>query len=148
MKRLPRKFSLPTETAKVLREEIQSGHWGRWLPGEHELCARLHVSRPTLRQALSQLQREGWLRRADQGKRREIAGAPRRVPSATSDQVVLLTPSASKSSDSFSIFWIDALREHLAEAGYHLDVHVSSAVYGHRPARALESLVERLRPAG
>jgi LacI family transcriptional regulator len=47
-----------------------------------------------------------------------------------------------------TVVWVDGLREHLAEAGYHLEVHEHPACYSGRPERALEALVSRLNPAG
>lgn len=52
MNRLPQKVSLVAQTASVILEEIESGRWIGSLPGEHELCAQLHVSRRTVRAAL------------------------------------------------------------------------------------------------
>lgn len=43
----------------ILDGEAQPGDK---LPGERKLCAEFGVTRPTLREALTQLQRDGWLR--------------------------------------------------------------------------------------
>jgi len=147
MNRLPQRLSLVAQTAAVLKDEIKAGRWTKRLPGEHELCSLLHVGRVTVRSALSQLQREGWLR-TSQGKRRELVGR-RRIPAARpSDRVVLLTRVRLANLQPFTVFWIDGLREHLAEEGYHLEIHEHPACYSGRPERALESLASRLHPAG
>src|SRR5205085_2774779 len=70
MKQLPQRLSLVAQTAGILREQITAGTWEH-LPGERELCARLRVSRPTLRLALEALRKEGLFHVA-QGKRRQI----------------------------------------------------------------------------
>jgi len=147
MNRLPQRLSLVAQTAAVLKDEIKAGRWTNRLPGEHELCALLHVGRVTLRSALTQLQREGWVR-TSRGKRREIV--PRRHAGRLkpSDRVVFLTPVRLASLQPFTIFWIDGLREHLAEEGYHLEVHEQPSCYSGRPERALVSLTSRLNPAG
>ena len=146
MKQLPHKTSLVSQTATVLKDEIHSGAWKKWLPGEHELCAELHVSRVTLRAALKQLQREGWVK-SSRGRRREIINAPSRRRPTKSHEVVLLTPSSLESSEPFAMFWIDSLREQLGSAGYHLNIHVRRAAYGRQPVRTLTTLIERLNPA-
>jgi len=136
MNRLPQRLSLVAQTAAVLKDEIKAGRWKNCLPGEHELCALLHVGRVTLRSALTQLQREGWVR-TSQGKRREIV--PRRGSGILkpSDRVVFLTHLPLQKLPMFAIVWIDGLREHLSEEGYHLEVHEHPACYSGRPERAL-----------
>jgi DNA-binding LacI/PurR family transcriptional regulator len=147
MKNLPRRISLVAQTASVLKEEIQAGRWSEELPGEHDLCALLHIGRVTLRSALSQLQRDGWLR-ASQGKRREIVQRRRAAVRARSDRVVLLSPLPLQNLQPNMVLWIDRLREHLSDAGYHLEVHGHRDCYTGRPERALESLALRVNAAG
>ena len=148
MKRLPQRTSLATQTAEVLREAIAAGQWPQWLPGEMELMQRLHVSRVTLRAALSLLERENLIT-GGQGKRREV-----RQPIAfsskqqTRQSVVLLTPAPLHRLPAATVFWIDELREHLDAAGWPLEIHESAAAYRRRPVHALEELAARLMPAG
>jgi DNA-binding transcriptional MocR family regulator len=129
MNRLPQKISLATQTAAVITEEISAGRWQRWLPGEYELSAQLHVSRKVIRAALEQLRREGLVK-CSRGKRREII--KRRMPGnkqSASSRVVFLMPAPLHSLSPFAIFLIDRLREHLAEAGYLLEIHSSRLPY-------------------
>jgi len=53
----------------VLRDWIRQGKWkpGDQLPGEYELCETFHVSRTVVRQALTELTTEGFIRR-EKGK--------------------------------------------------------------------------------
>lgn len=148
MKRLPQRASLVAQTAELLRETIASGQWPHWLPGELELTRRLHVSRVTLRAALSELEREKLIR-AGQGRRREIIRQRATRPvAALSRTVALLSPVPLHRLVTSTIFWIDELREHLTAAGWSLEVHESAAAYRRRPAHALEELAARLHPAG
>lgn len=147
MNNLPQKISLVTQTVSVLKNEIQLGRWSRQLPGEHELCALLHVGRVTLRSALSNLQREGWVR-TSRGRRREIVRDRSRIVRERSDRVVLLTPVPLHNLPPQTIYWIDGLREHISEAGYHLEVHGHRDCYSGRPEKALEALALRLNAAG
>lgn len=57
--------ALHEQAAEYIRGRIQSGEYpvGGQIPTENELCTLLGVSRPTLRQALDTLSREGWLMR-------------------------------------------------------------------------------------
>lgn len=63
---------------QILVAEIESGRFeeGDRLPGEHELCSTFDVSRTVVRQALSELEGEGWLTRR---KGRGTFVAPRKV---------------------------------------------------------------------
>lgn len=86
---IPQRVSLVAQTADVLQKEIERGVWKGCLPGEHALCARLRVSRPTLRGALKALQRAGWIE-VSQGKRRRLASPPKAVARGKKSQVSLL----------------------------------------------------------
>jgi DNA-binding LacI/PurR family transcriptional regulator len=147
MNNLPQKMSLVAQTAAVLKDEIRAGRWLKELPGEHDLRSVLHVGRVTLRSALTQLQREGWVR-ASQGRRRQIVRQTQPAGIVRSDRVVLLTPLALPELQPPTILWIDSLREHLSAAGYRLEVHNHRDCYSGRPERALESLAQRTQAAG
>jgi DNA-binding LacI/PurR family transcriptional regulator len=147
MSRLPQKISLVSQTASVLLEEIESGRWSRWLPGEHELSTHLHVSRRTIRAALEQLGQSGILRCA-WGKRREIVAVQKQHAQPSASRVVLLLPVPVLSLSPFGVFLIDQLREHLAEGGYMLETHASRVPYRARVPQELENLAQSLRPAG
>lgn len=56
---------LHSQVKEMLLEEILHGEYSKdtMLPSETELCARLNVSRGTLRQSVTSLEQEGYLRR-------------------------------------------------------------------------------------
>jgi DNA-binding LacI/PurR family transcriptional regulator len=147
MNKLPRKTSLVSQTGAVILDEIEAGRWSRWLPGEHELCAHLHVSRRTIRAALEELGHNGILK-CTQGRRRQIVTARDHSRKPASQRVVLLMPVPLLSLSPFSVFLIDHLREHLAEGGYTLETHASRVLYRARVPQELENLEASLRPAG
>ena len=144
--KVPQRVSLVTQTTGILKDNISAGFWSGQLPGEHELCLHLHVSRVTLRKALQELQREGWLR-SSQGKRREIVLRSRGVPSA-SQRVILLTESPLHLLHPFTIYWMDCLRGILSDAGYHLEIHTGQAVFGPNADRWLSKMHHQFHPAG
>ena len=143
---VPQKISLVTQTAGILRNNIQAGFWAGELPGEHDLCAQLQVSRVTLRQALKELRQEGWLC-SRQGKRHGIARRSRRAAGANR-RVVLLTESPLHLLQPFTIYWMDCLREHLNEAGYRLEIHTRGAAFGANGENALAQMQSLYHPAG
>lgn len=141
MDELPKRISLVAQTAALLRHGIRDGVWTGVLPGELALCERLQVSRVTLRAALEQLQREGWCR-AGQGQRRRILTPSRpRAGGVRADRVVLLSPLDLQQLPASTMFWVDALRDHLAAVGYRLEVVASHAAFSRHPARVLGTLV-------
>jgi DNA-binding LacI/PurR family transcriptional regulator len=102
----------------------------------------LHVSRPTVRAALSELRREGLIDvvhgRRSRILRQENTGQNR----APSKVVCMLSPVPLHGLRPFVMFLVDETREFLAEAGYRLEVETSPRYYTRRPNKALESLVQ------
>ena len=80
---LQRSVDLPLylQLRMSLEQRILNGEWGygAMLPAEHELCAEYGVSRGTLRQALAELEREGFVRR-EQGRGTFVTKAVQREP--------------------------------------------------------------------
>lgn len=145
---LPRKQSLVAQTVVIIKEQIQSGAWIPCLPSERKLGEILGISRVTLRAALALLQREGLLQTGP-GRRRSVAARKGKVlVTGARKIVVLLTPQPLHMLQPFTIYWIDHLRKHLGEAGYHLEVHYQQACYGARAALALEEIAKTMRPTG
>ena len=62
--------------------------------------------------------------------------------------MILLTPGPLQSLPASAIFWIDALRQHLAEAGHPLEIHAGRAAFGSSQEHSLARLVTGLQPAG
>lgn len=138
---LPKHGSLIAETVKSLREGIQSGFWTDFLPGERELSEFLQVSRPTLRSALKELQRMGWLSVSPR-RRRQITFQGARGNARNKRRVIAVLCSDSFADSSTPItFVMDVLRDKLTKAGFVVEFHSKRACFSSRPAKALEKLV-------
>jgi DNA-binding LacI/PurR family transcriptional regulator len=133
------------QTLDVLRRSIRTGAWKTSVPSESTLCAEYQVSRSTLRLALLQLTREGWIR-GGQGKRRRILRAKDFRKGKILHTVAFLTPFALHELPSPVLYSLDDLRDHLNEAGFKLQVRVKQGVYSARPQKALEELVRNTQP--
>lgn len=143
---IPKRISLTSQVVDLLRKGISEGEWSEFLPGERELCSRLAISRPTLRAALQELQKEGVIR-VDKTRRRRIVGSAR-ARKAASNVVCLLSPIPLYSVPPHTLFWIDEMRDHLIEAGYRLEIHHGERFYREDPNKSLASLVQQTRAAG
>lgn len=144
---IPQRVSLVAQTVASLRQGLADGLWHEHLPGELELSKRLQVSRMTLRRALAVLKGEGLLL-ARQGQRRRIAQPAQRAAPRRGRRVVLLTPLRLAELRPTVLFWVNDLTDHLAEAGFHLEIHLCPAAYSEQPAATLARLERELRPAG
>lgn len=140
---LPQRLSLVAQTVRSLHESIRAGHWRGHLPGERELSRHLQVSRGTLRAALQELQRKGWLVVAQRQRRRIPKQRPAPAGAASATVIGFLSPVPLQAFTLFQIFLLDELRAKLARAGYRLELHTNRECFAARPARVLENLVLR-----
>ena len=138
---LPQRVSLVAQTVQSLCDGIQAGHWQEHLPGERELCARLQVSRSTIRAALAELQRRGWLDVSNRRRRRITAERTARPAADHQKIVAILAPLTLRTMPPAAVLVIDALREQLAKTGWMVELHVNRACFSSKPGRALETLV-------
>ncbi len=139
---IPQRSSLVAETIRVLREAIQSGRWKQHLPGERRLCEEWHISRPTLRAALSALASEGLLT-ITQGKPTALISTAIQSSEVApkSLTICLLSPEPLHAMPPFTLLWLDELRSQLASEGHLLQVQGGrSWSAGKNPARALAAL--------
>jgi len=147
-RQLPRRQSLITQTLEFLKGEIARTVWTKKLPSERKLCEQLVISRGTLRAALDGLERAGLVKRR-QGCAWKITDGKKMLrPESSANYFILLAPQPLHLLSLFTIYWIDHLREHLNEAGYHLEIRAERACYTARPDRALEELTRNAAPAG
>lgn len=143
---IPKRISLTSQVVEVIRKGLVEGEWIEFLPGERELCNRFAVSRPTLRSALHELEKEGFIR-VDSTRRRRIL-RPEGVRKVLSKTVCLLTPIPLYAVPPHTLFWIDEMRDHLIDAGFKLEIHYGERFYREDPAKSLASLVHQTRAAG
>lgn len=134
--------SLIAQTASWLRRAIDAGAWSELLPGERELSARLGVSRPTLRQALKQLQREGVIHTSERKRWRIRRQAKRRqLPGDSRGSIGVLCARDPREFPSFQRTLVDAARQRLERNGFRVETLARPTCYSQRPGRALERLV-------
>lgn len=146
---LPQRSSLVAETVRALKEAIASGRWSEELPGERRLCDEWHISRPTLRAALTALAAEGVVTIAH-GKPTRLtpAAVVNAQPAQPSLTIGLLSPEPLHAMPPYVLLWVDELRSQLASEGHLLQVHVGRAWSGGKnPARALQALTSTVPAA-
>lgn len=124
-------------------DRIRGRVWVEWLPAERQLCRDLQVSRKTLRAALEELQRQGWLTVAG-SRRRAIANPPPEPKQrARTGRVVVLgcTPLA-EVHQPFTIA-LEDLQTHLHRGGFEMEVRISPRLAHRDCARTIEKLVRQ-----
>lgn len=137
MSKIPRRLSLITETASVLRQRIQDGDWRLHLPGELELSAQLQVGRNTIRSALKILEQEGLVVTRN-GQRREIADRP--ASARGTRRAVLLMAKPENEYPSSTSEWIREAQNRLEVQGWDFRTLVEPDLYRGNPVSALRSL--------
>lgn len=128
-------------TVRQLREALAKGLWEDHLPSETVLCAKLHVSRRTIRSALAQLIREKWLRSRGRGSTLAVSRSVRprsRTPSAT--VIRYLSPRRSELNDHSTQVEENALREYVGRAGFRLEFACHPNLYERFSARRMKEV--------
>lgn len=145
MKSLPKRQSLVSQTAEILRGEIRQGTWRELLPGERALCETLQVSRNTLRSALAQLNRDGVIRSEHGAGNRILSKPSHRKRELQSHDVALLAPEAIERLRPSQTLWIGELRAMLIERGCRLHVFHGRQYFRANPGPVLQKLVDQNR---
>lgn len=140
---------LPNRTAVAqvmlqLREAISAGTWREWLPNERELCRDLQVSRSTLRQALTQLAREGFTK-PHHGVGHQILKTRQHTDHADTQiqSFALLSPLPLTQLRPSIALWVDELKDLLHAAGYQLHFHCNRSLYQSDSGAGLQRLLRR-----
>ncbi len=139
---VPQRVSLAAQAVEILKRRIRAGEWRDRLPPERSLCAALRIARNTLRTALAQLEREGWIEAGHRGRPRALV---RRRPArggAGHRHAVFLTPERLESLHAATLVQLDLLREHLHDAGFAVQAETSAAFATEHPDTALGRLRE------
>ena len=138
-------MSLPAAAAQKIIQGLQTGRWAGDLPSERKLCEILQVSRVTLRPALQELERLGWLRTAPGQRRKIVKKATTNQLPASVQRVVLMSPVALQEIEPFSLLSLDHLRDLLVRRGILLETETRPECYAQSPERALERLCRDFR---
>ena len=144
---LPRRVTVVTQTAEVLRQHLVTRPAGEKLPGERDLARQLNVSRPTLKAALDKLEGEGFLRTRPRHARVVVQRRSRAGWGGVSHDVALVVPVGLGHLEPRVLLWIDELREALAREQHKLEVVARPSLYSNHPQRELEEIANRLRPS-
>lgn len=139
MNPLPRRHSLISETATVLRQRIEAGEWPLHLPGEMDLAALLQVGRNTLRSALAILESEGYVVTA-KGSRRRVKVPSKSAP--TGKCAVILMSRPEQDFPPATAQWIAGTRARLESSGWTLRVSIEPEIYRGAPAARLEKMTQ------
>lgn len=145
------KPSLVDQVVDVLRQSIADGRWADHLPGELQLCDDLHVSRTTLRKALTQLYSEGVLTGGGNGRRHLIASPAggRKDEESPPAEVAVLSSSEEHHMVSTGRIALDCLRLDLKAAGFGIQyIHMPRDMKERQTMRALKRVQSRKDIAG
>lgn len=139
--------SLTVLAVRWLRQALADRVWIGSLPGERELCGQIGVSRPTLRLALQQIEKDGLVELVH-GRRRRIVNPPSPVaPAVPAKRMIgMLLPELGFVRLPFQSGIFETMRNRLDKIGLRIETHVSASCFSGRPDRALEKLTALHRP--
>ena len=133
---------LHVQVMQIIKDKIRSGVWriGDLIPPEKELCAEFNVARGTVRQALQNLEADGYLRR-EQGRGTFVTFGQDIQQQATRNKQLAFIVTYVRDSSVSSIFM--GFQQVAAEAGY-------STIFSHvnNDIRQQAETVERLYQEG
>ncbi|MCX6876547.1 MAG: substrate-binding domain-containing protein [Verrucomicrobia bacterium] len=147
--RIPQRASLVEETAAVLKEGIAGGRWLEVLPGEHQLCAEMHISRTTLRKALESLFRQGLLGCGGHGRRHRVLAGGRKTPGTAAanpwcgKEIRILSALPVRELVSLTQTALEHFHSELEAAGYTYQFDYCPWLKGRRAAAELKRLTDQ-----
>ena len=132
-----RRLTVAEQTAVHLREGIRAGRWLGKLPGVQALAAECDVSPATMREAIRQLEEEGWICGAGAGKARTAAPPKEDHPtSRRSLRVTVLPGMRLKDEDGAFQHVVMTLQHEIEWAGHVCRIALKSQEdLGHDPAK-------------
>lgn len=123
---------------------IRVGTWKARLPPERELALTLQISRPTLRSALSALERQGKLEKGGRLGRKIIArNKANRDPQQRNIGVLILYRTEEMIITSSIALHLLKIQQDLHNAGYEMDIHFQQARPSGGTSRKITELVKR-----
>ena len=138
---IPQRSTLVSQTIALLERGLRDGRWTDQLPGQHELCAQLMISRTTLRPALQELARRSLID-LRQGRPMTIYLQPSAKPPArVVNKVLLLLPEPLWRLRPSIARWASELRPLLQRSDLELVLSEGGHHYRANPAVHLEKLV-------
>ncbi|MBI4623231.1 MAG: substrate-binding domain-containing protein [Verrucomicrobia bacterium] len=141
-----RPASLAETVVQTLIRALETGRLQGQLPGERKLGVMLQVSRMTLRPALQELERLGWIRTVP-GQFREILKPVKpRINPVSPRRIVHLSPIPVREMEPFFVLSLDFLREMLARRSILLETETRPECYGPNFRRALNRLCAENHP--
>nr|HRJ72359.1 GntR family transcriptional regulator [Terrimicrobiaceae bacterium] len=136
-----RKASRSEQIAEGLRASIRQGIWKNHLPPERTLCEQVGTSRPTLRQAIHLLEKDGIVRtRAGALTEIQIRSHPLRTAKRPA-HAILLTGLPSYASSQTVLSMLDEIRRELSRRGCAYEFLLDQRVSRANPGPALQKLV-------
>lgn len=138
---LPKRTAV-VQVAEQLKREIFAGKWRGVLPSERSLCRELHVSRSTLRAALTLLERWG-LTKPEHGVGHRITSQQKKNAAAATRSIGVLIPQPLTALRPHIALWIDELQSLLHAAGCELHLHCAPSLYRQNPARVMGHFLQR-----
>src|ERR1051325_6995315 len=135
------RYSLVTHVCEVLRRAILNKEWTGVFPPERQLCARLQVSRKTLRAALAVLQRERLVE-IQHAKRTRVLAPPTPVKRSGGSKVFgVLFPERPMDVLAFNLTHLRALQLEWNAAGYEMAFRTAASLTGQQFDRRLREMV-------
>ncbi len=144
----PRRNSLIAQASEAIRQRIAEQVWTDKLPGERVLCRLLQISRPTLRSALTILQREGVIgvtpsqNRFIRKRRISQPGGPSRLR-----EIILLSREQLSQMQPSTLFLIDEAHNYLQRAGFKLRIESPAWLAYAKPGPNAAAYIRENNPA-